>query len=118
MAEQQVTTEDPKKVEAGKRLAEYSHRKREELTQMKAQKNQSQTKITYYGAGPVVIIGVLGVIGYCIYKYKAHKENSINQLKETLVQCPKETPANKFEMNQAIKWIRRVKLMICTKQQS
>ena len=26
MAEQQVTTKDPKKVEVGKRLAEYNHR--------------------------------------------------------------------------------------------
>ena len=29
--ENQVTTKDPKKVEAGKRLAEYNHRKGEEL---------------------------------------------------------------------------------------
>ena len=37
MAEEiQVTTKDPKKVEAGKRLAEYNRRKREEL---KAQKS-------------------------------------------------------------------------------
>ena len=28
---QQVTTKNPKKVEAGKRLAEYNHKKREEL---------------------------------------------------------------------------------------
>ena len=37
MVEQQVTTKDPKKVEAGKRLAEYNCRKREEL---KAQKSR------------------------------------------------------------------------------
>ena len=36
MAEKdQVTTKDPKKVEAGKRLAEYNHRKREELKTQK-----------------------------------------------------------------------------------
>ena len=37
MAEQQVTTKDQKKVEAGKRLAEYNRRNREEL---KAQKSE------------------------------------------------------------------------------
>ena len=44
---QQVTTKDPKKVEHGKRLAEHNHRKREELTQIKA---QSETNIACYGA--------------------------------------------------------------------
>ena len=37
--ENQVTTKDPKKVEAGKRLAEYNRRKREEL---KVQKQKSE----------------------------------------------------------------------------
>ena len=35
--ENQVTTKDPKKVEAGRRFVEYNHRKREEL---KAQKSK------------------------------------------------------------------------------
>ena len=43
MAEQQVMTKDPKKVEAGKRLAEYNHRKREEL---KVQKSKVEPKLT------------------------------------------------------------------------
>ena len=38
---QQVTTKDPKKVEQGKGLAEHNRMKREELTQMKAQKSES-----------------------------------------------------------------------------
>ena len=36
---QQVTTKDPKKVDVGKRMAEVTHRKREELAQMKTQKS-------------------------------------------------------------------------------
>ena len=47
---QQVTTKDPKKVEAGKRLTEYNHRKREEMA--KAQKIESKPKLTlsqYWG---------------------------------------------------------------------
>ena len=69
MAEQvqQATTKDPKKVEQGKRLAEHSCRKREELAQMKAQKSESETNLTYYGAGAVIAIEVLGVIGYYVY---------------------------------------------------
>ena len=93
---QQVTAKDPKKVEAGKRLAEDNRRKREELAQMKVQKSESETKLTYYGAGAVVAIGVLGVIGYDVYQSKTHPENPVNQPKETPVQRPKETPANKF----------------------
>ena len=42
---QQVTMKDPKKVEAGKRLAEYSCRKREELA--KSQKSDKQTQANF-----------------------------------------------------------------------
>ena len=65
MAEQvqQVTTKDPKKAQQGKRLADHNRRKRE---QMKAQKSESETKLTCYGTGPVIAIRVLGVIGYYV----------------------------------------------------
>ena len=43
--QQQVTMKDPKKVEVGKRLAEFNHRKREELAQ--PAKTQSEPKLTY-----------------------------------------------------------------------
>ena len=50
MAEQnqihQVTTKDPKKVEAGKRLAEYNHMKREERA--KLAKVQCESKLTVW----------------------------------------------------------------------
>ena len=79
----QVTTKDPKKVEAIKRLAEHNCRKRE---QMKVQR-EIETKITYYGAGAILAIGVLGVIGYYAYQSRT----PVNQTNET--------PANKFEMD-------------------
>ena len=104
MAEQQVTTKDPKKVETGKRLAEWNRRRREENIHLA--KAQNEPNITYYGAGAVVAIGVLGVIGY-VYQCKTHKETPVHQPKETPVQWPKEAPVNN------LKWIR-----ICTKQQS
>ena len=52
---------DPKKVEAGKRLAEWDRRKREERAQLN--EAQSEPKLTYYGAGAVVAIGALGILG-------------------------------------------------------
>ena len=57
MAEQiqQVTTKDPKKVEAGERLAEWNHRKKEENVHLA--KAQSESNITYYGAGAIVAFG-------------------------------------------------------------
>ena len=82
MAEQvqQATTRDPKKFEAGKRLAEYNHRRREE---MKTQK--SKTKLTYYFAGAVLAIGFLGVTGYYLYQSKTPRETPVNQTNEALV---------------------------------
>ena len=51
-------TKDPKKVEAGKRLAEYNRRKREEL---KAQKSKQVEPMldssTCYGIGAVLAVG-------------------------------------------------------------
>ena len=90
---QQVTTKDPKKVEAGKRMAEWNRQNR------KAQKSKSKTKLTYYSAGVVVAIRVLGESGYYVYQSKTPKETLVHQTNETLVQWPKETPANKSEMD-------------------
>ena len=67
-------TKDPKKVEEGKRLAEWNHQNREKL------KSQSEPKLIsspYYSAGAIVAIGALGVLRYYIYQSK---------------KTPKETP--------------------------
>ena len=64
---------DLKKVEAGKRLAQYNRRKREQLA-----KAYSESKLTYYGAGDIVAIGALGILGYYIYEFKKTlKENPV-----------------------------------------
>ena len=95
---QQVTTKDPKKVEAAKRLAEWNRRKREEHAQLT--KVQSEPKLTYYGDWAIVAIGTLCVLGYCIYQYeKTPKETPVNQTNETTVRQPKETPADRFEVD-------------------
>ena len=95
---QQVSTKDTNKVKTGKRLAEHSSRKREELACVKAQKSEGETKLTYYSTGPVVAIRVLGIIGYYVYQYKTPKEAPVNQPKEIPVQQPKKTP-DKFDMD-------------------
>ena len=79
---QQVTAKDPKKVKQGKKLAEWRRQSREKL---KAQKRESETKLTsgqYYGAGVIVATGVLGSL---VYQYKALKETLSNQTNEALV---------------------------------
>ena len=66
---QQVMKEDPKKVEAGKRLAAINHKKRE----VKKREEQAQLEKTAsgvnqcYGIGAVIALGVIGGLGYYIY---------------------------------------------------
>ena len=93
--ENQVTTKDPKKVEAGRRLAEYNHRKREEL---KAQKSKVEPKLTLrmcYGIGALLAVGVKAGLGYYLYQAKKGEVNNI---------VPPQQPShphlqtNKFEM--------------------
>ena len=58
MAEKnQVMTKDPKKVEAGKRLAEYNRRKREELKVQKSEVKPMLDSSTCYGIGAVQAVG-------------------------------------------------------------
>ena len=66
--ENQVTTKNPKKVEAARRLAEYNHKKREELKVL-AHKNGVNK---YYDIGAVLAVGVIGGLGYYIYQAKAN----------------------------------------------
>ena len=61
---QQVTRKDPKKVEAGKRLAESNHKKREAKKQVKLEASGVNQ---YYGIGAVLALGVIGGFGYYIY---------------------------------------------------
>ena len=61
---QQVTTKNPKKVEAGKRLAESNHKKREAKKQAKLEVSGVNQ---CYGIGAVIALGVIGGLGYNIY---------------------------------------------------
>ena len=52
---QQVTTKNPKKVEAGKRLAESNRKKREAKKQVKLEASGVNQ---YYGIGAVIALGL------------------------------------------------------------
>ena len=73
---QRVTTKNPKKVEAGKRLAESNRKTRE------AKKREEQAKLEksgvnqYYGTGAVIALGVIDGLGYYIYRTKKVEQPS------------------------------------------
>ena len=79
---QRVTTKDPKKVEQSKRLAAINHKKR------KAKKREEQAQLErtasgvnqYYGFGAILALGVIGGLGYYIYRSK--KGPAIREVKD------------------------------------
>ena len=64
---QRVTTKNPQKVEADKRLAESNRKKREAKKQAKLEASRVNQ---YYGIGAVIALGVIGGLGYYIYRTK------------------------------------------------
>ena len=68
---QRVTTKNTKKVEAGKRLAESNRKKREAKKQSKLEASGNWRPVTqYYGIEAVIALGVIGGLGYYIYRTK------------------------------------------------
>ena len=89
-------TKDPKKVEVGKRLAEYNHRKREELKVQKSKKVEPMLdSSTCYGIGAVPTVGVIGGLGYYVYQAQKGEVNIVPHQQPSPQQPPK---ASKFEM--------------------
>ena len=96
---QQVTTKNPKKVEAGKRLAEYNHRKREELKAQKseAQKGEVEPMLTD-GIGAILAVWVMGGLGYYLYQAKKGEVSAVPHQQPSHPRPQK----NKFEMEKSI----------------
>ena len=89
---QRVTTKNPKKVEAGKRLAESNHKKREAKKREEQMKLEKSRVNQYYGIGAVIALGVIGGLGYYIYRSKKVEQPQQNK--------PHPQPqTNKFEMD-------------------
>ena len=103
---QRVTTKNPKKVEAGKRLAVHNHRRREEQRKKQAKLEKTASGVNqYYGIGAVIALGVICGLGYYIYQSrKGEVPNRAlqaptpwNHLQQP---CPQGQPqTNKFEMD-------------------
>ena len=88
---QRVATKNPKKVEAGKRLAESNRKKREAKKQAKLEASGVNQ---YYGIGAVLALGVIGGLGYHIYWSKKGEQPEQNK------PHPQAQPqTNKFEMD-------------------
>ena len=91
---QRVTTRNLKKVEAGKRLAESNCKKRE------VKKKEEQVKLDasgvnqYYGIGAVLALGVIGGLGYYIYRTK-----KVDQPQQNNPKPHPQPQTNKFEMD-------------------
>ena len=78
---QRVTTKNPKKVEAGKRQAE-SNRKKREVKKREEQANFEGSRVNqYYGIGAVIALGVIGGLGYYIYRTKKVEQPKQNNPK-------------------------------------
>ena len=89
---QRVTTKNPKKVEAGKRLAESNRKKREAKKKEEQSKFEKSEVNQYYEIGAVIALGVIGGLGYYIYRTKKVEQQN----------NPKPHPqpqTNKFEMD-------------------
>ena len=92
---QRVTTKNPKKVEAGRRLAESNHKKREAKKREQAKLEASGVN-QYYGIGAVIALGVIGGLGYYIYRTKKGEQPQQNNPKP---QPQTQSQTNKFEMD-------------------
>ena len=90
---QRVTTKNPKKLEAGKRLAESNCKKREAKKQAKLEASRVNQ---YYGIGAVIALGVIGGLGYYTYRYRSKKGEQQNNPKPHPQTQPQ---TNKFEMD-------------------
>ena len=78
---QRVTTKNPKKVEAGKRLAESNREKREVKKREEQVKLEASGVNQYYGIGAVLALGVIGGLGYYIYRTKKVEQPQQNNPK-------------------------------------
>ena len=98
---QRVTTKNSKKVEVGKRLAAHNHKKREEKRKEQAKLEKTASRANqYYGIGAVIALGVIGGLGYYIYRTKKGEQPSSNpQQNNPKPRSQAQSQTNKFEMD-------------------
>ena len=97
---QRVTMKDPKKVEAGKRLAAINRKKREGKKREEQVQLENSGMNQYYRIGAIIAVGVIGGLGYYIYQNK--KGQASREVKDVSIphNPPKQPPqSNKFDMD-------------------
>ena len=94
---QRVTTKNPKKVEAGKSLAESNRKKREAKKREQAKSEASRVN-QYYGIGSVIALGVIGGLGYYIYRTKKGEQPQ-GKVEQNNPKPHPQPQINKFEMD-------------------
>ena len=90
---QRVTTNDPTKVEAGRHLAAHNRKKRE----LKVQESEGVNQ--YYSIGAVLAVGVIGGLGYYIYRTQQPSHTQLNNPPHCPLQQPPRPQSNKLEMD-------------------
>ena len=81
----------------GKRLAAHNHKKREEKRKEQAKLGKTASGVNqYYGIGAVIALGVIGGLGYYIYRTKKGEKPQQNNPKPHPQAQPQ---TNKFEMD-------------------
>ena len=93
---------DPKKVEAGKRLAAINHKKREvKKREEQAQLEKTATRVNqYYGIGAVIALGVIGGLGCYIYRSKKGPATREVMMPVSQQPCPQvQVQTNKLKMD-------------------
>ena len=92
---QRVTTKNTKKVEASKRLAAHNRKKRE-VKKRKEQAKLEKSKVNqYHRIGAVIALGVIGGLGYYIYRTKKGEKPSSNPQQNN----PKPHPQAQLQTN-------------------
>ena len=104
----QVTTKDPKKVEQGKKLAEYNRKKKEELKEQKKNEREGENSAVNltstqccYGIGAFAVAGAIIIIGYQVWKSKKKEVESFTH--NPIIHNP-HNPTTQQPQNQSKKW--------------
>ena len=87
---------DPKKVEVGRRLAAHNRKRRE----LKAQSEAASRGVNqYHRTGAVIAVGVIGGLGYYIYRTKQPSHTQSNNPPHRPPKQPPRPQTNNFEMD-------------------
>ena len=103
---QQVTTKDPKKVEAGKRLAKWNRKNKEELKAQEGNKKEKQessvnlSSTQCYGIGAIIVVAGVVFVVYRVWgnPFKKGKDVSSNSASIASTYVVEPSHSKMFEM--------------------